>query len=49
MRQYWNFFKPKLEALGYAGTFSARSRARTMRDEERQSVDGCALFWKADK
>jgi len=31
--QYHKLFLPELEALGYAGTFSPKSRAKTMQEE----------------
>lgn len=35
--------------MGYAGIFSPKSRAKTMSEEDRRFVDGCAIFWKYDK
>ncbi|PVV03881.1 hypothetical protein BB560_001627 [Smittium megazygosporum] len=46
--EYSEFFYPKLKAAGYEGVFWAKSRARTMPEEERKSVDGCATFFKSE-
>ncbi|VDN56441.1 unnamed protein product [Dracunculus medinensis] len=48
-KQFFNFFQPELELIGYSGIFSPKSRAKTMSEEERKYVDGCAIFWKYDK
>ncbi|CAJ0929179.1 unnamed protein product, partial [Mesorhabditis belari] len=47
--QFKLLFNPELKALGYASVFSPKSRAKTMNDEEKKYVDGCAIFWKSDK
>lgn len=47
--QFSAFFQPKLEAAGYSGVFYPKSRSKTMNEEERKYVDGCAIFWKKDK
>ncbi|KAJ1923856.1 Glucose-repressible alcohol dehydrogenase transcriptional effector [Tieghemiomyces parasiticus] len=48
--QYEEFFRDQLSSGGgYAGTFWPKSRARTMTDQERKGVDGCAIFYKATK
>ncbi|VDM96694.1 unnamed protein product [Thelazia callipaeda] len=47
--QFRCLFQPELEQIGYAGIFSPKSRAKTMGEEERKFVDGCAIFWKYDK
>uniref|UniRef100_A0A8R1DX84 poly(A)-specific ribonuclease n=1 Tax=Caenorhabditis japonica TaxID=281687 RepID=A0A8R1DX84_CAEJA len=47
--QYRTLFLPELKTLGYTGIFAAKSRAKTMTEEERKYVDGCAIFWKVDK
>ncbi|KAI1703847.1 endonuclease/Exonuclease/phosphatase family domain-containing protein [Ditylenchus destructor] len=47
--QFRQLFQPKLEAVGYAGVFFPKSRSKTMNEEERKYVDGCAIFWKYDK
>ncbi|RKP38603.1 Endonuclease/exonuclease/phosphatase, partial [Dimargaris cristalligena] len=48
--QYEELFKEQLKQGGdYEGTFWPKSRARTMSDQERKSVDGCAIFYKSAK
>jgi len=58
--QFYSYFLPELKKNGYAGVFSAksrartmseqeRSRARTMSEQERKHVDGCAIFYKTSK
>jgi CCR4-NOT transcription complex subunit 6 len=47
--QYHNFFLPELQRDGYDGIFSPKSRARTMSENERKHVDGCAIFYKTMK
>lgn len=47
--QFWNFFLPELKKNGYEGIFNAKSRAKTMSEEERRYVDGCAVFWHTSK
>jgi CCR4-NOT transcription complex subunit 6 len=47
--QFHSFFQPELEAHGYCGIFSAKSRARTMTESERKHVDGCAIFYRSAK
>ena len=47
--QFRTLFLPEMEAFGYTGIFSPKSRAKTMREEDRKFVDGCAIFWKRDK
>lgn len=47
--QFHAMFLPKLEENGYSGIFSPKSRAKTMCQEDRKYVDGCAIFWKRDK
>jgi len=50
MDQYDEFFKGQLSQLGeYDGVFFPKSRARTMREEDRRTVDGCATFFKTNK
>uniref|UniRef100_A0A8C5VTP7 poly(A)-specific ribonuclease n=1 Tax=Microcebus murinus TaxID=30608 RepID=A0A8C5VTP7_MICMU len=38
----------KLKERGYNGFFSPKSRARTMSEQERKHVDGCAVFFKTE-
>lgn len=47
--QFWNFFLPELQQHGYDGIFSPKSRARTMTEEDRKYVDGCAIFYRTSK
>ena len=49
-KQYEDFFKEQLLQLAdYDGVFYQKSRARTMNEQERTSVDGCATFFKKSK
>ncbi|KAJ1731040.1 Glucose-repressible alcohol dehydrogenase transcriptional effector [Coemansia biformis] len=45
--QFDEFFKGKLGEMGYEGVFWTKSRARTMTEDERKRVDGCATFYKS--
>ena len=47
--QFFNFFLPELQRHGYNGIFSPKSRARTMTEEDRKYVDGCAIFYRTSK
>ncbi|CAB3409476.1 unnamed protein product [Caenorhabditis bovis] len=47
--QFRTLFQPELKSLGYVGIFTPKSRAKTMSEEERKYVDGCAIFWKTEK
>ena len=47
--QFFNFFLPELQQHGYHGIFSPKSRARTMTEDERKFVDGCAVFYRTSK
>ncbi|PWN41288.1 glucose-repressible alcohol dehydrogenase transcriptional effector [Ceraceosorus guamensis] len=47
--QYEDYFLHHLSQQDYEGVFWPKSRARTMRDEERRRVDGCATFFKSNK
>jgi CCR4-NOT transcription complex subunit 6 len=50
MSQFEEYFQEQLARLGdYEGVFWPKSRARTMGEYERRSVDGCATFFKANK
>lgn len=40
---------PELKKNGYEGIFNPKSRAKTMTEEERRYVDGCAVFWHSSK
>ncbi|KAJ2347089.1 Glucose-repressible alcohol dehydrogenase transcriptional effector [Coemansia erecta] len=45
--QFDECFKVKLREMGYEGMFWTKSRARTMSEDERKRVDGCATFYKS--
>ncbi|KAJ2710189.1 Glucose-repressible alcohol dehydrogenase transcriptional effector, partial [Coemansia spiralis] len=45
--QFDDFFRGKLGEMGYEGVFWTKSRARTMSEDERKRVDGCATFYKS--
>lgn len=47
--QFHNFFKPELANDGFEGIFSPKSRAKTMGENERKYVDGCAIFFRTSK
>ncbi|KAJ3088340.1 Glucose-repressible alcohol dehydrogenase transcriptional effector [Quaeritorhiza haematococci] len=48
--QYDEYFRDQLNQLGeYDSVFYPKSRARTMDDYSRRSVDGCATFFKNTK
>lgn len=47
--QYHDYFLQELQAEGYEGIFSPKSRAKTMSESERKHVDGCAIFYKTSK
>ncbi len=47
--QFYNFFLPQLKIDGYDGIFSPKSRAKTMSENDRKYVDGCAIFFRTAK
>ncbi|XP_057332197.1 CCR4-NOT transcription complex subunit 6-like [Microplitis mediator] len=47
--QFYNFFLPELKREGYDGIFSPKSRAKTMAENDRKYVDGCAIFYRTAK
>ena len=47
--QFESFFLPELKTAHYYGIFSPKSRAKTMNEQERKRVDGCAIFFKTKK
>nr|XP_027198272.1 CCR4-NOT transcription complex subunit 6-like isoform X2 [Dermatophagoides pteronyssinus] len=47
--QFESFFLPELKISHYYGIFSPKSRAKTMNEQERKRVDGCAIFFKTEK
>lgn len=46
---FHSFFLPELTQDGYDGIFSPKSRAKTMSENERRHVDGCAIFFRKRK
>jgi CCR4-NOT transcription complex subunit 6 len=50
MAQYEEFFRDELARRGgYESVYWPKSRAKTMGELERKTVDGCATFFKASK
>lgn len=47
--QFHSFFLPELQKNGYDGVFSPKSRAKTMSEQDRKYVDGCAIFYRQSK
>ncbi|XP_029035166.1 CCR4-NOT transcription complex subunit 6-like isoform X2 [Osmia bicornis bicornis] len=47
--QFYHFFLPELKQDGYDGIFSPKSRAKTMAENDRKYVDGCAIFYRTAK
>ncbi len=47
--QFESVFVPELAKAGYEGVFLAKSRCRTMELASARKVDGCAIFWLAEK
>lgn len=47
--QFYKFFLPELKNDGYDGIFSPKSRAKTMAENDRKYVDGCAIFYRTAK
>lgn len=47
--QFYKFFLPELKRDGYDGIFSPKSRAKTMAENDRKYVDGCAIFYRTAK
>ncbi|KAL7750482.1 Glucose-repressible alcohol dehydrogenase transcriptional effector [Sorochytrium milnesiophthora] len=48
--QYESFFKGQLRELGdYDSVYDPKSRVRTMNEQERRLVDGCAIFYRSSK
>ena len=39
----------ELKRDGYEGIFSPKSRAKTMSENDRKHVDGCAIFYRTSK
>lgn len=49
MEHYEDYFLHHLSQQDYEGIYWPKSRARTMRDDEKRHVDGCATFYKSNK
>lgn len=47
--QYEEFFLQNLADQHYEGAYWPKSRYKTMKDADRRLVDGCAIFYKANK
>lgn len=47
--QFYQHFLPELKKDGYDGIFSPKSRAKTMSENDRKHVDGCAIFFRTSK
>jgi CCR4-NOT transcription complex subunit 6 len=47
--QFHSFFLPELQKNGYDGVFNPKSRAKTMSEQDRRYVDGCAIFYRQSK
>lgn len=47
--QFYQHFLPELKKDGYDGIFSPKSRAKTMSENDRKRVDGCAIFFRTSK
>lgn len=48
-QEFSAYFLPQLLERGYNGIFRAKSRARTMGEQDRKFVDGCAIFYNMAK
>jgi CCR4-NOT transcription complex subunit 6 len=47
--QFYNYFLPELKQFDYDGIFSPKSRAKTMAEQDKKHVDGCAIFFKTSR
>ena len=47
--QFYQFFLPELRQYDYDGIFSPKSRAKTMSENDKKHVDGCAIFFKTSR
>lgn len=47
--QFYQFFLPELKQHDYDGIFSPKSRAKTMSEQDKKHVDGCAIFFKTTR
>eukprot|EP00045_Choanoeca_perplexa_P006991 m.61400 g.61400 ORF g.61400 m.61400 type:complete len:496 (-) comp13875_c0_seq1:83-1570(-) len=46
---YHSFFSQEMSRAGYSGRYRPKSRARTMSEKDRETVDGCAIFFHNTK
>ncbi|KAI1342271.1 endonuclease/Exonuclease/phosphatase [Xylariaceae sp. FL0016] len=44
-----DFFKPELAKKGYQGIFCPKSRIKHMSGKDKDTVDGCSIFWNNKK
>ena len=49
LENFNEFFMPQLAVEEYKGAFYPKSRAKTMNESEKKTVDGCATFFKSTK
>lgn len=49
LESFSEYFMPELAIAEYKGVYYQKSRAKTMTDQEKKSVDGCATFFKSNK
>jgi CCR4-NOT transcription complex subunit 6 len=47
--QFYQYFLPELRQFDYDGIFSPKSRAKTMSENDKKHVDGCAIFFKTSR
>lgn len=47
--QFYNYFLPELKQFDYDGIFSPKSRAKTMAEQDKKHVDGCAILFKTSR
>lgn len=47
--QFYQFFLPELKQYDYDGIFSPKSRAKSMGEQDKKHVDGCAIFFKTSR
>ncbi|KAI1080851.1 glucose-repressible alcohol dehydrogenase transcriptional effector [Whalleya microplaca] len=49
MDAFDTYFTPELAKAGYRGVFYPKTRVKHMTGKDQQAVDGCSIFYKADK
>eukprot|EP00656_Telonema_subtile_P051155 TRINITY_DN681_c0_g1_i2.p1 TRINITY_DN681_c0_g1~~TRINITY_DN681_c0_g1_i2.p1 ORF type:complete len:394 (-),score=71.83 TRINITY_DN681_c0_g1_i2:172-1353(-) len=47
--EFSEFFKTELGRVDYAGVYKPKSRANTMSEKDRRTVDGCAIFYRRSR